>query len=342
MYASSLKRVTWLSALILLTLDATLAQTADLSNRAQQLGLTKTWSYTFPNSTLTSGKDGASYVTSNWKKASNQFYGSEDVSFVADPITSTSSTSALRVLYAAGSYAPTGSKSSMGSVGGTEFFSSPFGNQSYDSVLLRYDLAFDSSFQWVQGGKLPGIFGGPPGSGCSGGNAASGSNCFSVRLMWRQNGAGEAYAYIPHSDDLCKQSSVMCNDQYGTSFSRGILNFQQNKWTTMEIYVKVNNASSSNGILKVWQDGNVVVNQDQLKYRTSNAVAASSLFFSTFFGGGDPSYATLDDTYTYYKNIQFSVGQQVELNDSGAMTLFGTGPWWSYLSASLLLYHLLV
>jgi hypothetical protein len=163
--------------------------------------LTKTWSYSFPNSTLTSGKDGASYVTNNWKKASSQFYGSEDVSFVTDPIAS-SSTSAMKVLYAAGSYAPTGSKSSMGSVGGTEFFSSPFGNQSYDSVLLRYDLAFDSSFQWVQGGKLPGIFGGAPGSGCSGGNEASGSNCFSVRLMWRQNGKLRSSYCSSHSCKL--------------------------------------------------------------------------------------------------------------------------------------------
>ncbi|KAI8341292.1 hypothetical protein BC941DRAFT_416456 [Chlamydoabsidia padenii] len=331
-----IKQVTWLYALVSLTFNIIIpfvcAQTTSLSTRAQQLGLTQTWSYSFPTNNNT---DASSYITNQWQRASSEFYAQEDVSFVSDPITS-SSTLALRVLYGMGSYAPTGTKSNLGSVGGTEFFSAPFGNRSFDSVLLRYDLAFDSSFQWVQGGKLPGIFGGTYGD-CSGGNAANGSNCFSVRLMWRQNGAGEAYAYLPRSDDLCKQSTVMCNDQYGTSFSRGVINFQQNKWTTMEIYVKINNASSSNGILRVWQDGNVVIDQSQLQYRTTNAVAASSLFFSTFFGGGDPTYATNVDTYTYYKNIQFSVGNQVELSNSGAMPSFRSS-WWSWASFLLVYY----
>ncbi|CAO3590532.1 unnamed protein product [Absidia cylindrospora] len=347
MYHTSSKRTTWLRLFVTLyvmcLLNLVSSQAFDLSTRAQQLGLTKSWSFPFPNTTMENSQDAQWYITADWKKATSQFYGGGDVSFVNDPISSNNSSSsqALRVLYGMGSYAPTGTKSNLGSVGGTEFFSQPFGNASYDSVLLRYDLAFDNSFQWVQGGKLPGVFGGEPGSGCSGGNAASGSNCFSVRLMWRQNGAGEAYAYIPNAKDVCQQQkTVTCNDQYGTSFSRGVINFQQNKWTTMEMYIKVNNASASDGVLKVWQDGNVIVNQNQVQYRTSNAIAASSLFFSTFFGGGDPSYATQVDTYTYYKNIEFSVGNQVELSDSGAGSLISSlfGPF-SYLSWSVLVIY---
>ncbi|KAI8089905.1 uncharacterized protein BX664DRAFT_263219 [Halteromyces radiatus] len=281
---------------------------------------------------MDTGSTASSFITQGWNRASNQFYASQDVSFVNDPINN-NSTQVMRVVYGMGSYAPSGTRSNQGSQGGTEFFSAPFGNKSYDSVLVRYDLAFDNSFQWVQGGKLPGVFGGVPGSGCSGGNAADGSNCFSVRLMWRQNGAGEAYAYIPNTGDVCKQTGVMCNDQYGTSFSRGVIQFTQNKWTTMEIYVKINNASSSNGILTVWQDGNIVVNQQQLQYRTSNAIAVSSLFFSTFFGGGDPSYASPVDTYTYFKNIQFSVGNQVELSNSGAELSFKSPISWIFVVA---------
>jgi hypothetical protein len=44
---------------------------------------------------------------------------------------------------------------------------------------------------WNQGGKLPGLRGGPDTHGCSGGNQTDGTGCFSTRLMWRTSGAGE-------------------------------------------------------------------------------------------------------------------------------------------------------
>jgi len=41
------------------------------------------------------------------------------------------------------------------------------------------------------GGKLPGLRGGPDRRGCSGGNETDGTGCFSTRIMWRTEGAGE-------------------------------------------------------------------------------------------------------------------------------------------------------
>ena len=130
-------------------------------------------------------------------------------------------------------------------------------------------------------------------------------------------GTGEAYGYIPDKS-ICGSSSTQCNDEYGISFSRGVMSFKTNQWTKLEIYVKINNATADNGVLQVWQDGSLVINQQKLKYRTSNAIAASSIMFSTFFGGGDTKYATPVDTFTYYKNIEYSVGNEVELSDSAS------------------------
>lgn len=62
---------------------------------------------------------------------------------------------------------------------------------SFNSMVLSYEVAFDSNFDFVKGGKLPGLRGGPEPDGCSGGLAANGSNCFSSRLMWRTSGRGE-------------------------------------------------------------------------------------------------------------------------------------------------------
>lgn len=119
-------------------------------------------------------------------------------------------------------------------------------------------------------------------------------------------GAGEAYAYIPTSDKLCSSTQVICNSDYGTSFSRGVIHFSTAKWTHMDIYIKLNTGSNTNGILQVWQDGSLMINQQHLQFRSSDAVGMSSTMFSTFFGGGSTSYATLVDTSTYFKNYQFS------------------------------------
>ncbi|KAG0183966.1 hypothetical protein DFQ28_000384 [Apophysomyces sp. BC1034] len=247
-----------------------------------------------------SGSDASNYVNKDWSNPLNYFYGASDVSFVPDPITNNASSTAMKVLYASGSYAPAGTKSNSGSLGGTEFYSTPFGNQSYDSALLRYDLAFDDNFPWVQGGKLPGIFG----------------------------GAGEAYAYVPSEQSLCSQPLVMCNSDYGITISRGLINFTKKKWTKLEIYIKINDASQSNGVLQVWQDDSLRIHQTALRYRSTNAVAVSSVMFSTFFGGGSPSYATPVDTFTYYQNIEYSVGEAVTLSESSSSHITITYSTW--------------
>ncbi|KAI7870956.1 hypothetical protein BDF14DRAFT_1713370, partial [Spinellus fusiger] len=233
----------------------------------------------------------SAFIRSEWHNPSSYFYGASNLVSQKDPINA-STTPTLQVLYSKGSYSPIGTKSENGIQGGAEFYSQPFGNQSFDSVLLRYDIAFDAGFDWVLGGKLPGIFGGRPGDGCSGGEQAIGSNCFSVRLMWREQGAGEAYVYLPTSKTLCQQPLVTCNSRYGTSISRGLVQLKKFQWSTVEMYVKLNDGSQSNGILQVWQDGSLVISQTSLQYRTSNAIAVSSLMFSTFFGGGSAQYAT--------------------------------------------------
>lgn len=76
----------------------------------------------------------------------------------------------------------------------------------------------------------------------------------------------------------------------------------------MSVYVKMNDAKSSNGELKVWQDGALVIDSSNIKYRTSNQLGANSLMFSTFFGGAGLAYASAIDTSAYFKDIEMSVG----------------------------------
>ena len=74
-------------------------------------------------------------------------------------------------------------------IGGAEFYASPLDISSAQNVSLRYRVFFPEDFDFVLAGKMPGLYAGH--RGCSGGNAAL--DCFSTRLMWRKEGAGELY-----------------------------------------------------------------------------------------------------------------------------------------------------
>ena len=92
--------------------------------------------------------------------------------------------SLLRVLYPEGSINPANRPQ-----GGAQFYANPLDITQARSVTLEYDVYFPADFEFVLGGKLPGLFGGK--ESCSGGDAAL--DCFSTRLMWRKEGAGELY-----------------------------------------------------------------------------------------------------------------------------------------------------
>jgi hypothetical protein len=74
-------------------------------------------------------------------------------------------TNALQILYPQGSINP-GNKPQ----GGTEFYAKPLDLAGATNTSLQYSVYFPPDFEFVKGGKLPGLYGGH--KGCSGGNAA--------------------------------------------------------------------------------------------------------------------------------------------------------------------------
>ena len=76
--------------------------------------------------------------------------------------------------------------------GGAEFYATPLDISNAQNVSLKYSVFFPDNFDFVLAGKMPGLYAGH--KGCSGGNAAV--DCFSTRLMWRKEGAGELYLVL--------------------------------------------------------------------------------------------------------------------------------------------------
>lgn len=154
----------------------------------------------------------------------------------------------LRIEYPSGSYSK--------KTGGTQFYAQPLNgsdssNGAYERMLLSYDIWFPAGFSWSKGGKLPGLRGGPENHGCSGGNATDGTTCFSTRLMWRSDGSGEVYAYIPTTQkNFCSEKDVTCNSDYGTSLARGSFSFITGQWQTIYLLVILNEVGTANGVVQ--------------------------------------------------------------------------------------------
>ena len=133
------------------------------------------------------------WLSRSWSLWNSRLYGgdAENLSFMSDPFSSNSSSSSLpdqvlKIEYPKGTFKQSGDHGS----GGATFYPSPPELGLAKRALLSYQVAFDEGFQYVKGGKLPGFWSGKAASDCSGGKKSDGS-CFSLRMMWRADGAGE-------------------------------------------------------------------------------------------------------------------------------------------------------
>ncbi|KAF8885416.1 polysaccharide lyase family 14 protein [Mucidula mucida] len=294
--------VLWSSLLAAFSLLSPIAAIrASPDELASQYSLTTSTSFPYPTATQDSDTTGA-LIKSEWSLSKGQIQNKqEDLAFTDNPFPTSSSSDpgpVLQVTYPQDSYSH--------DTGGTQFYNlwNTSDGSVFQSMMLSYDIAFADNFDWIKGGKLPGIRGGPDAKGCSGGSQPTGDDCFSVRLMWRPNGAAEAYAYIPTPNNLCDEASIICNSDYGVSVSRGAFSFASGEWNTVTLLIQLNNpVNVANGNLKLYYNDLEVISQSDLQFRSGPDVNANGMYFSTFFGGSDDSWATSDTTYTYFRNI---------------------------------------
>jgi hypothetical protein len=197
---------------------------------------------------------------------------------------------ALRVRYPADSASQLSAANSDTEHGGAQVYLAWRGGP-VDEAYLRYYLRFPSGFDFVKGGKLPGLYGGRMNNGRK---IPDGTNGFSTRYMWRTGGAGEVYAYLP--------SSVA----HGTSLGRGNWTWPTGVWTSVEQYVRLNTPGQADGQVQVWLNGISVFEQTGLTFRTTPSLRIEGLFFSTFFGGGDASWATPRDQYADFASFEIA------------------------------------
>ncbi len=174
----------------------------------------------------------------------------------------------LRILYPSGAVGPT--------AGGAQFLVKL--PHAYDDLYCSYRVRFGPGFDFVRGGKLPGLVGG---SRPTGGKPRN--DGFSARLMWREGGAAVQYVYYPN------QTST-----YGVDL-KYLRRFQPGVWHRVEHRVVMNTPGQANGVLQAWFDGQLVLDLHDRVWRLDASVHVDALYFSTFFGGNDASFAPTRD-----------------------------------------------
>lgn len=184
-------------------------------------------------------------------------------------------------------------------------------------ATLGYSVYFEEDFAWNMGGKLPGLYGGDSdedATSCSGG--ARSDTCFSARLMWRTDGAGELYTYLPPMTEPQfaankVQCSVapksLCNDVYGASVGRGAYHFAAGQWTTVSQRVRLNTVGKADGELELFVNGQSVINVSGLILTASSEGRIRGIMMQTFFGGHTSEYASPKDQNAYFSDFSVAI-----------------------------------
>jgi hypothetical protein len=188
-------------------------------------------------------------------------------------------------------------------------------DQSYEEYTFEYKLRAPKDFDFVRGGKLPGLFGG---SGPAGGASTAEADGFSVRTMWRELGVLCQYVYhmdkdetkkwgadfiwtsrqdknMPITKEMWKDMNIPRDDR---------IYLTPDTWHTLKTYVKMNTPGHEDGKIICWFNGVEVVNLN-MRFRKDMSFGIDQFKFTTFFGGNDETWATKKDEKLYFKDFKF-------------------------------------
>ncbi len=154
-----------------------------------------------------------------------------------------------------------------------------------DELYFSYWVRFDPGFDFVLGGKLPGL----------GGAVAFDDRTheWSGRLMWRENGKAEFYLHAPAANQHDPGTRFWWNTEgFQATFVPG-------RWHHIEMHYRLNTPGQFDGLMEGWFDGVKAADYPAFYFRDAPTASAriAWVFFSTFFGGSSSSIwqATKDE-----------------------------------------------
>ena len=199
----------------------------------------------------------------------------------------------IRVTYPKGTWSPAATKKAGLPVGGAQFYGRVFA-QPVAAATLTYFIRFPKDFDFVKGGKLPGLYGG---TGNTGDHNPTGFDGFTTRQMWREGGRGIGYPFLPDSPG--KGTTMQCLPKP--------LFQADGRWHEVKQEVKLNTIGKFDGSLALYYDGRLAANATGLTFRSTPALGIDGVLFQTFFGGATDEWATPVETHVDFADFAVQV-----------------------------------
>lgn len=187
-----------------------------------------------------------------------------------------------------------------------------------DEMWVSYRIYFEPGFEWVKGGKLPGLFGGSLPSGGS-----TSRDGFSARMMWRSSSrlAFYAYHYVEDRPGYEPSRTTVYGEDFpftDASDPEGLYRAPVGRWITVRQHIKLNSGPYNyDGVLEGWIDGVKRVSRhpnegDGLRWfgPDSDAFDIEGLYYSSFYGGGDPSWSPSSTTYIRFDDFRVATTRE--------------------------------
>jgi hypothetical protein len=167
----------------------------------------------------------------------------------------------------------------------------------YDELTLSYDLDIPAGFEWVHGGKFPGLGGNidPLYTGHNPSYPAAGLN-WTVRPMWAEGGRLRLYSW---------DMSVPAG-QYPQGFVTVDPVLSPDSSYKFDIYIRMNAVGVSNGYASIKVNDKLIVQKCNCSFRTTTELGVDSVVFSVFYGGSGDEYAPENDQNLTIRNLQYS------------------------------------
>ena len=160
-------------------------------------------------------------------------------------------------------------------------------------AFLSYDLFIPDDFDFVKGGKLPGLGGG---IGNGGGKVPNGFDGWSVRFMFKEEGRLCAYSYTPDMPGKYGEKRFF---RQGNRF----FYLPKGEWINIGLGIKMNTPGENDGEIIGFINDKPLLTESGVRFRDTYDLSIDHLLFSSFFGGNDLSYAPEEDSCLLFKDF---------------------------------------
>ncbi len=161
------------------------------------------------------------------------------------------------------------------------------------STSLKFMVYVPRNFDFVKGGKLPGLAGG---KGNSGGAIPTGYDGWSVRFMFKEHGNLCAYLYYPDMSERFGEKRFL-------ESNGDLLRLKRGGWNELLLSVELNSIDKNDGKVTCALNGTVGLELNSITFRKDERLKADYFMFSCFMGGGDSSYAPSRNQYLLFKDF---------------------------------------